>query len=85
MTQGNRTNLHLFMQSAWNLARNGAKRFGGKPNEYIRMAMQLVWQDRNTRPESVYYPGLGTWMWLPGVERKVCVKRGQCMLPGIAL
>lgn len=85
MTQGNRKNLRLFMQSAWNLARNGAKRFGVRPSEYIPMAMLLVWQDRKDRPESVYYPWLGTWMCLPGVERKVCAKRGQYLLPGIAL
>lgn len=85
MTRRHQNRMRLLMQSAWNLARNGAKQFGGKPSEYIRMAMRLVWSDRNKAPQGVYYPGLGIHFWLPGVERKVWAKRGQYVLPGIAL
>lgn len=85
MTTGYRHKMRQIMQSAWKLARNGAKLFGGRPCEYIRMAMLLVWDDRKKAPEGVYYPGLGIHFWLPGMERKVCAKRGQYLLPGIAL
>lgn len=85
MTKGYRNRMRQIMQSAWRLARNGAKRFGGKARDYIRMAMLLVWRDWKKPPQGVYYPGLGTHFWLPGVERKAYAKRGQYLLPGIAL
>lgn len=85
MTEGYRNRMRLLMQSAWNLARNGASKFGGKPSEYIRVAMRLVWRARNKAPETVYIPGLGARYWLPGVERKLQARRGQLLLPGLAL
>lgn len=85
MTTDYRNKMRQLMQSAWNLARMGSKRFGGKPSEYIRMAMRLVWGNRSREPEIVYIPGLGNRYWLPGVERKVQVRRGQYLLPGIVL
>ena len=85
MKATHKTTMRLFMQSAWNLARSGAARFGGTSREYIQIAMRLVWQDWKKAPESVYCPGIGTRMWLPGVERKTGSRRGQYVLPGIAL
>lgn len=32
------------MNNAWKFARNGAKRFGGRPKEYFAEALKLAWK-----------------------------------------
>ncbi len=33
------------MRRAWNMARHGARRFGGKPRDYLAIAMKLAWRE----------------------------------------
>lgn len=46
------------MKEAWNLARQGALRFGGKPRDYIACAMRLIAQDHRIAD---YPPGKPSW------------------------
>lgn len=39
-----RKNRHI-MRAAWSLSRAGVSRFGGRPAQYIREAMRMVWAD----------------------------------------
>lgn len=38
------------MKAAWVLARKGAKRFGGKPSQYIAAALRQTWELAKAQP-----------------------------------
>ena len=70
------------MRTAWSLARQGARRFGGMPSLYFVIALRLVWQE--SKPRTVWHAGLGNMFLLPGMPLPaVPVSRGQYSLPGI--
>lgn len=71
------------MQSAWNLARSGARRFGGTPGLYFYAALLIAW--REAKYPAVYHPGLGTQLWMGFVPLQQKTRKGQQMLPGLAL
>ena len=82
MKQERRRELAGIMRSAWNLARMGVRRFGGKPRWYFACALRMAWQDSRTRV--VFRKGLGNAFWMPGVHLpEQNVKRGQFTLPGM--
>ena len=79
--------LSVIMKSAWQLARSGAKAFGGRPKEYFACALAQAWQRFGARqPEvrSIWHAGLGNLYVLPGVAMPAgAPRRGQLGLPGI--
>lgn len=71
------------MRSAWDLARYGAKTFGGTSGLYFYAALLIVW--REAKYPAVYHPGLGTQLWMGFVPLRQKTHKGQRTLPGLAL
>lgn len=84
-------NLSKIMRNAWNLAREGAMKFGGNTRMYFSSALSIAWKEEKalaimaeTKPATVYHKGLGNRFLLPGVAMPASgTRKGQCMLPGI--
>lgn len=83
MKKTQRTTLTKIMKSAWQLARQGAKAFGGSPLEYIKIALLITWYDE--KHPSTWQPGLGIRFLLPNVKMKREIMKGQLLFPGISL
>ena len=85
-------NLSMIMKSAWTLAREGAKKFGGNARTYFSSALSIAWKEekslavmRETKPATVYHKGLGNRFLLPGMAMPTLVSaKGQFILPGIS-
>ena len=75
--------LACLMQDAWNLAHLGVKKFGGSPRLYLAASLRIAWQE--SKPRTVWHPGLGSRFWLPGLAMpSVPTRRGQMFLPGLS-
>ena len=83
MKKTQRNTLTKIMKSAWQLARQGAKEFGGKPVEYIKIALFITWYDE--KHPTIWQPGLGLRFLLPNVKIRREVMNGQLLFPGISL
>ncbi len=89
------SNLSKIMNMAWEMARAGAGRFGGKPRTYFACSLALAWKEekqmRHTaksggKTQSMCHPGLGNQYILPGIPLpKSPVRKGQIFLPGLGL
>ena len=90
MKEATRRTLTRIMSSAWELARLGARRYGGAPRLYFVCALRLIWADiRNgkktaARPATLWVAGIGNLYLLPGITLPRQVERGQYHLPGIS-
>lgn len=90
MKEKTRRTLARIMSSAWELARLGARQYGGNPRLYFACALRLIWADmRNSkrnaaRPATCWVSGIGNLYLLPGITLPQRVQRGQCCLPGIS-
>lgn len=84
-------NLSRIMRDAWNLAREGATKFGGNARTYFSSALSIAWKEEKalaiiteSKPATVYHKGLGNRFLLPGVAIPASgPRKGQCILPGI--
>lgn len=85
--QGRRAILKKIMQSAWSLARQGARRFGGSPSAYFICSLRLSWEDLRSPKENaqtLWHPERGNQFILSGVDMPCEVSSaGEIYLPGI--
>lgn len=83
-----RNKLSRIMVEAWELARQGSRKFGGSSSLYFAVALHLIWQARKAQTSgqsaSVWHKGLGNQFWFPGLVHLQPADRGQFLLPGIA-
>lgn len=82
------------MYRAWEMAREGARNFGGNAKLYFACALRTAWSELpaipqtevkpEPRPYTVWHKGLGNRYLLPGVPMPSGpVRMGQFSLPGI--
>lgn len=90
MKEATRRTLARIMLSAWELARLGARQYGGAPRLYFACALRLVWADMlavqkaAARPVTLWVAGIGNLYLLPGITLPRQVERGQYRLPGLS-
>ena len=65
-------NKHNIMTQAWNLAREGAKKFGGKVREYFASALRMAWE-ATRKPVDVVAAliALGGKEWTKGTNNRI--------------
>ncbi len=82
MKKSQRIQLAGVMRNAWQLSRQGVRKFGGTTKLYFRCALKLSWADTRTR--AVYSTTTGNRYWMPGVSLPESpTRKSQFMLPGI--
>ncbi len=83
MKTSRRTFLARIMNDAWELARQGAQKFGGSVKLYFGIALRLVWWD--CRPRTLWHKGTGNQFVLPGLpDIRQAGSKGQFLLPGMS-
>lgn len=85
MKTSRRNMLSRLMIEAWYLARQGARKFGGNAKLYFAIALHLIWQERQSRPRTLWHKGLGNQFLLPGLPNiRQASSKGQFLLPGMS-
>lgn len=79
-------NRSKLMKSAWRLAYQGARNFGGSVKLYFACALKLCWEDFREKPQTAWTPGIGNRFVLPGVPLPTSkAVSGRFVLPGMHL
>lgn len=96
MRQNRKEMLGKIMNHAWEMAREGAKKFGGNAKLYFSCALKSAWSEvrasrltkmqQESEPRTAWHLGIGNRYVLPGIPIPSSpIKKGQLSLPGICL
>lgn len=94
MSDSRKRMLRQIMNRAWEMAREGARNFGGNAKLYFICALRIAWKESpgipqdevkpEPRPPTAWHKGIGNRYVLPGVQLLSWpVRKGQFSLPGI--